>query len=160
MGTGVTGVPAWVATMASEPGRDLIVPGSGELVNLEDLNEVARALRSVKELEGMLKAARQVLHEAVRYHSQVLGKKTMRVAGGKLEVRKATDTIYDAESIERELRQLGMPEERIREIVIETVTYRVSAQQAKYAAAANPDYRAVIESNTRTVEKIPSVLGP
>ena len=41
-----------------------------------------------------------------------------------------------------------MPEERIRDIVTETVTYAVVASAAKRAAAANPVYAAIIERHS------------
>jgi hypothetical protein len=50
-----------------------------------------------------------------------------------------------------------MPEERIREIVVETITYAVAAVKAKQAAGANPAYEAVIEAHKRVEEKKPYV---
>jgi hypothetical protein len=50
-----------------------------------------------------------------------------------------------------------MPEERIRDIVIETVSYAVVASQAKRAAAANPAYARAVEANRSTRPRVPYV---
>ncbi len=140
---------------------EVVLPATGEVVNLESLSEVIRALASVREVEALLREVKGVLQDAARHHSQMLGTKTLRVEGvGKLEVKGGTETVYEAEEIERGLREAGMPEERIREIVSETVTYSVRAVEAKRAAAANPAYAEVIERHRRIVEKRPSVSGP
>jgi hypothetical protein len=131
----------------AEPSMEIaIVPDTGEIIDLNDLPAVARALGYVRDLESRVKDARLVLADAILHHSHLLGSKTLRVEGvGKFEIRGGSETTYAAEEIEQELRAAGMPEERIREIVIEQVTYTVSAVEAKRAAAANPAYAEIIE---------------
>ena len=50
-----------------------------------------------------------------------------------------------------------MPEKRIREIVVETVSYSVRAGEAKKAAAANKKYATIIESHTTEHDGTPYV---
>ena len=64
--------------------------------------------------------------------------------------------VYDAEAIEEGLREAGMSEERIREIVKEEVTYKVVAKEAKKAAAASEKYAAIVDA---TAPKCPGPLA-
>lgn len=140
---------------APEPAQDLlVVPASGEAVDLNDERAVALALRSIRELEDALKQAKAVLNDALVARAKVFGSRTLHLDGiGKVEVKGGTETTYAAEEIERELREAGMPEERIREVVKETVTYTVNAVEAKRCAAVNPVYAEIIERHTTKREK-------
>jgi hypothetical protein len=141
------------ADMSEMTTEVVILPASGEQIDLNDLAQVCRAFQSVKEIESQLREAKGVLRDAVLHHSSLLGSKTMHVAGGgKVEVKGGTVTQYDAESIETDLRAAGMPEERIREIVVETVTYSVKAAEAKKAASANPVYAEIIARHRQVFE--------
>jgi len=134
-----------------------IMPASGEVVNLEDEAECARALASIRNLETDLAAAKRLLSDALVARSRALGKKTLHTPAGKVTIKGGTETTYHAEELETELRSLGMPEERIREIVVETVTYSVKAVEAKQAAAANPRYAEAVERSRQVREKTPYV---
>ncbi len=136
---------------------DLVVPGLGELVNLEDPPAVALALDSVRDLESRLREVKAELTRALVYHSQLQGTKTLHLENFSVTVKSGTATVYDAAQIEQGLRACGMPEERIREIVKETVSYTVDAVKAKQAAGANPLYAEVIREHSRVEEKTPYV---
>jgi hypothetical protein len=140
------------------PGMELMVPGIGEVVALDDPKQVAVALDGVRDLERQLRLVKGELTNALVYASQIEGTKTLHLEGGmKATIKSGSETVYDAEQIEVGLREAGMPEERIREIVVETVTYAVAGVKAKQAAGANPAYAAVIEAHKRTEEKAPYV---
>jgi hypothetical protein len=139
------------------PGMELMVPGIGEIVALDDPKQVAVALDGVRDLERQLRLVKTELTNALVYASQVEGTKTLHLEGVKATIKSGSETVYDAEQIEIGLREAGMPEERIREIVVETVTYAVAGVKAKQAAGANPAYAAVIEAHKRTEEKAPYV---
>ena len=144
----------WIVDLSEE----LAIPGTGELVNLEDETQCVTALASLRDFEQMIREAKSVLTNAIVERSRVLGTKTIELAdGSKAEVRGGSETTYDAEAIESGLRALGMPEERIREIVVEQVSYKISAREAKKAAAANSDYATVIE-DFRFVEEKPEYV--
>jgi hypothetical protein len=136
---------------------ELMVPGIGQVVALDNPKEVALALDGVRDLERQLRLVKTELTSALVYASQQAGAKTLHLEGVKVEIKGGTQTVYEAELIEQGLREAGMPEARIREIVKETVSYVVSAVQAKQAAAANPAYAAVIEAHKRVEEKATSV---
>lgn len=140
-----------------ETSTELVVPGIGEVVNLDDPRQVSLALDAVRDLERTLRAVKGELTRAIVHASEIAGTKTLYLEGVKAVVKSGPVTVYDAEAIEAGLRQAGMPEDRIREIVVETVTYSVAAVKAKQAAGANPAYAAVIDANKREEEKDPSV---
>lgn len=138
---------------------DIVLPVSGVLVNLEDEREVAIAYRELRELKNQINQAERRLREALAERSHVLATKTFYIDGvGKVELRGDTKVEYDAKEIEDGLRELGCPEDVIREIVIETVTYKVDGNRARRAAGANPEYARVIENARTVVETLPSVL--
>lgn len=137
----------------STTGRELIVPGTGELLSLDDPAAVARAHRDLTDLEADIRNAKAVLADRLAVESARQGTKTLRWEGVEVEMRGGSSTVYQAEEIEQGLREAGMPEERIREIVKETVSYTVDGRAAKSAAGANPDYKRVIEQASRVIEK-------
>ena len=137
---------------------ELVVPGSGELVSLDDEIACCKALRTVQDMEAQLREAKRTLASAIAARARVLGTRTITLPGGqKAQVGSDHETVYDAEAIEDDLRQAGMPESRIKDIIEVTVTTRVRAGEAKRAAAANPEYARVIENHRREVERSPSV---
>lgn len=140
-------------------GADLVVPFTGEVVNLEDEASCTQALVAIRQFEQQIREAKSALTQAIAERARILGTQTLHLPNGqKAEVRGGPTISYDAEQIETELRALGMPEERIREIVVEEVSYKVSAREAKRAAAANEEYAAVIES-AKTVEEKPIYIS-
>ena len=141
----------------SEVGRELVVPGLGEIVPLDDPAKVAIALDSVRDLERNLREIKSELTAVIVYHAQVQGTKTLHLDGVDATIKSGSKTEYDPEAIEQGLREAGMPEERIREIVKETISYSVDAVKAKQAAGANPAYAAVIEANRQVIEAPPYV---
>ena len=131
---------------------ELAIIGLGELVNLEDGAQCARAIDAIRDLEWQLRAAKQELTRALVHASQQAGSKTLRYEGVEAVVKGGTATEYDADSVYLDLLAAGMSEERAGEIVVETVTRKVSAAEAKRAAAANPAYAEAISRHTRVVE--------
>lgn len=140
------------------PANEIVLPQSGELINLEDERQVALAYREVAALDRKLYEAKIRLREALGERARVLGTKTMYIDGvGKVEVRGGEVRKYDEMAIESELRKANCPEEIIREIVVEIVSWQVDAKRAARAARANPEYAEIIARHTTVVEKTPSI---
>lgn len=139
----------------SDPGQELVVPGIGQVVRFDDPPEVAAALAAVRDLEGLLREAKSQLTAALVHHATVQGTKTLHLENCDVTIKSGDKVVYDAEEIEAGLRAAGMPEDRIREVVKETVSYSVNAVKAKQAAAANHLYRAVIERHSHLEESPP-----
>lgn len=139
-----------------------MIPHTGEIIDLSDPVAVAKAYRVVLDLEAKLKAAKGTLASALVAQKTILGTGTMRFEGlsGPVQVKTGTDTVYDPVAIKRELLAAGMPRERVAEIVVETVDYKVVAVEAKKAAASNPVYREIIERNRQEFPKRPTVTVP
>lgn len=143
-----------VRVRASALSEELAIPGTGQLVSLEDEVECAQALQALRDFEQQVREAKSALTAAIVDRSRILGTKTISLPDGyKVEIRGGPETKYDAAEIEENLRALGMPEQRIREIIVEEVSYKVSAREAKRAATANEEYAAVIEGAKVTEEK-------
>lgn len=141
----------------SEPGTDLVLP-SGELVALDDTAACVRALDELRDLESRIKELKGVLTDAIKAESTHWGGKTLTLPGGIQATIKNDNKVYwDAQLLESKLREAGMPEERIRQIVVEEVSWSVQAVEAKKAAAANPDYAACVEAARTVVAARPTI---
>lgn len=75
----------------------------------------------------------------------------------KAEIRSGRRTVIAGDVLEQGLRDAGMPEARIAEIVTTVVTYKASAVEAKKAARMNPGYAAALEAASTVHEAAPSV---
>lgn len=129
----------------------VVVPGTGEFVELDKPAEVAVALESVRRLKRDLDEVRAVLEDALRYESERAGTRTLRLGELTAVVSGGEKVEYDPLELAVELRRAGLPEERLSELIVETVDYRVDQRVAKSVAAANPRYRAALERCRRTV---------
>lgn len=144
--------------MTPEPGMALVVPGTGEVLDLSDTRGMADAYTRVQELERELQDARRALADGIVEASSTWGGRTMHLPDGRtIVISGGSEWVYDALAIEEELLAAGMPQERVDQIVTQTVSYRVDAAKAKQAAGANPAYAAIIERNRTRVSKRPSV---
>ena len=139
--------------MSEQASTELVVPGVGSLVDLSVPSECAFALDDIRDLERQLRYVKTELTDALVAMSEVEGTKTLHFSGGTAVIKTGVEIVYDAELIEQGLREAGMPEHRIRDIVKETVSYKVDANKAKAAGSANPAYAAVVDANKQPVEK-------
>lgn len=136
----------------------LVVPGTGELVALDDHVSCSNALDSIRDIEADLRRIKAELVRAIVHEAERQGTKTLALPGGrKAVVTAGVDVSYDAERMAVGLREAGMPESRIAEIIEETVTRRVKAVEAKRAAAANQEYAFVIDGCRTETETTPRV---
>lgn len=134
----------------SEPSQELVLPTTGEIIDLTDAPACVNALDSIRDYESRIRELKAVLTRAIIEEATRLGVRSIELENGdRAEISPATETVYDAQALEAGLREAGMPEERIRDIIEETVSYKVSANEVKKAAKANPMYGAVAEA-TRT----------
>jgi hypothetical protein len=124
---------------------DLVLPTTGEVVEWEDVNSLARALDWVRGVESELRSAKASLQQAIAEQARIQGTKTLALEDGrKAIVSGGTRVSWDAQALYAGLVALGMPQERILEIV--QVEYKVNANEAKRAAGANPEYAVLVEA--------------
>lgn len=144
--------PVSVEVERIERREQIVLPHSGELIDPHDPRQCIVALDDLRAMERHIGEAKRALSEAIAAEARRQGTKSISIAGGRrAEIRGGPEKAYDAEALERDLRAAGMPEERLREIVTETVTYSVVAREAKRAAAANEDYARIVERNTTEI---------
>lgn len=137
--------------VSSDLGEELVYPITGEVVASDDPAGCVRLLGEIRTLEQQLKNLKAELTRALEEEFSRQGRKTIEVNGTKAELRGGSGVVWDIEVLE-ELRQLGLPEERMDELMQAEITYKVNANVAKQIAAANADYADVIE---RAKQRVP-----
>lgn len=151
-------VPVSVEVDRIERAEAIVLPHSGEVIDPHDAKQCGTALDELRRMERHIGEAKRALSYAIAEECKRQGTKSIDVGGGRrAEVRGGPEKAYDAEALERDLRAAGMPEDRLREIVTETVSYSVVAREAKRAAGANEEYARIIERNTTEIERPISV---
>jgi len=148
--------PSQSAPVVPERPKEIKLP-DGQLLDLADVDQVARAYDDVQRYKAMLREAETQLKDALIQHATDRGEKTFTLHEAKVEIKGGEERRYDAQGLKRALKEAGMPEERIKEIVVETIEYKVSAVEAKRAARANEKYAEIVEANTTVAKKTPSV---
>lgn len=133
-------------------GEELVYPITGEIVNFDDPAGCVRLLGEIRTLEQQLKNLKAELTLALEQEFSRQGRKTIEVNGTKAELRGGSGVVWDIEVLD-ELRTLGLPEERMDELMQAEITYKVNANVAKQIAAANPEYAEVIERARNHVPK-------
>lgn len=139
-------------TGAAAPSLSLVVPTTGEVVSLDDAPACVRALTEIRALEDRLKEAKAELTAALQAEFRRQGTKTLEIGGVKAELRGGSSVVWDVEVLE-ELRDLGLSEERMNELVTTEVTYKVNASVAKSISSANEEYAEVIGRAKNTIPK-------
>ena len=127
-------------------GGELAIPGIASLVNIEVPEEVARALHDIRNLESQLRDAKRDLVSILETHATNRGTRTMHLAGVDVVLTSKRDVVWDIEALESKLRRAGLPEERLNELIKETVSRSVNANVAKSVAGANPKYARIIKA--------------
>lgn len=146
--------------LVSIPRGDVTLP-TGELIDLDSLESMAAGLAKVNEIEQYLKEIKGAIREGILEESRIRGESKMELEDGThIEVKRSYELHWDAPQLEEDLRALGMPEKRIREIVVETVSHKVKAVEANKASKANPEYAEAIERARTEVEKMPTIGLP
>lgn len=142
----------------AEPARELMVPGTGELVLLDDVPAVARALAAVKDLERKLRDARAVLEEALVDETIRVGTKTLHVEGraAPVVVKTGSDVVWDVERLRSELTEAGLPADRLAALIVETVEYKVNGTVARQLASS-PAYADIVARCRTDVPRRPYV---
>lgn len=135
----------------------LVLP-TGEIVDAQDPAACAIALDELRQLESRIKEMKTMLADAIDAYATAAGKgKTLHLEGVQVTLSNDKKLLWDAQQLEQDLREAGMGEERIREIILEEVSYKVSANEAKKAASVNPDYARAVEAARTEVTQRPSV---
>jgi hypothetical protein len=136
--------------MSSE---ELVVAGTGEIVDLGNAPQCASALLAIREMESQLREMKGILTQAIVDECARRGSKTLHFSeGSTATVSGGTEAVWDIEVL-TQLLDAGLPADRYAELVTEEVTYRVNASVAKSIAGANEEYAKVIDNARSLVEK-------
>lgn len=140
-----------------EAGGGEITTPTGQIIDLANATEVALAYDDLQHMKSMIREAEGILKRALIDHSAEIGKPTFEVGDRKVEVKRGTQTVFDALGLKQALEAAGCPDETVSEIVKETVEYKVVAVKAKQAAKTNAAYAAAVDANSGVEEKAPTV---
>ena len=112
-----------------------------------------RVLMAVKEMEVKLRTVKSAVTAYVLEESQRVGTKTFNVRGGKVELTGGPTSEIDPVALGQLLREAGCPEDRIDEVIVATITYKVNRSVLRQLTSANGDYAAAADLATQPVEK-------
>ena len=129
----------------TETSTALIVPGTGEVIDLDNPDEVAVTLARLKELRRLIFDAETELKRAILYAATREGVKTkLRLPSAEVTIGNPTEITWDMQVL-RELRAAGLPDHRWDELVATIVDHRVSASVAKQIEdSGNPAYAEIV----------------
>lgn len=138
-------------------GTELILPASGELIDITDPAACARALYELRELKDRIKEIESVLKETVFDESLRQGGKTLHFEGGfTAKISTPNETRWDY-SVLLELIDAGLPEERFNELVMIEQTYKVDGSIIRQLQGANPAYAEIIGRAKEVIPRTPFV---
>lgn len=140
----------------TEVSTDLVVPGTGEVVDLSDADAAAVAWTRLTDLARQVREAQFVVRSALLEHAATFGANTFRVEHAEVKVSRSDELSWDL-GILRELRDEGLPDERWDELVQSTVDIKVNAVVARQIAKANPTYAAIVARAETRHPKNPTV---
>lgn len=135
----------------NEHSTELVIRETGEVVDWQDVNSLARALDWLRAAEQEFRSAKSSVQRSIAQLAKQRGTKTLTLDDGrKASVSGGTKTVWDGQAMDIGLRALGMPEDRIREIV--QIEFKVKAVEAERAAKASPDRYGVLINACKTEE--------
>lgn len=134
----------------------LVLPHTGELINLNDAPAVARHLRELRDIRQKVNEATGILNEALAAYAQRIGTKTLHLEGvGKVTVTggPGSEVVWDIEVLQG-LVDAGLPQDRFNELVTTEVSYRVNSAVAKQIeSSGNVKYSEIIGAARTRADK-------
>jgi len=125
----------------ARPAWELVNIETGEMLPATAEN-AAVVLRAVRDMRARLT---EIGDEATAFlveESRRIGARTFHVEGGIVELKGGDGVDYDPQALAEGLRAAGLPEERVGEVVVQEVSYRVNRAKLRSVTGANPDYKA------------------
>lgn len=119
-------------------------PITGQLIDVTDPASCAVAIAELHALEDRIKEVKRVLGATLVEESHRQGSKTLHLPGAEVTLTEKKEITWDLQKL-RELRALGLPDERWQALVRTTVEEKVNANVAKQLAGANDEYARIVE---------------
>lgn len=147
-------------TETTETSTALVLPGTGEVIDLDNPDEVAVCIARLKELRTQIGDAEIHLKRAMldaRAREGVTSK--LRLPSAEVTFGSDLGDLTWDLTVLRELRAAGLPDGRWDALVTTTIDYKVSATVAKQIEdSGNPEYAAIIgRARGRGPNKVRSV---
>lgn len=141
--------------LAAAPGVtvELVNPITGELVPYGDVPALAEAVRVVKERRDHLNDVIAAFNHAIIQESTRQGTRTLNIGRTTVKVSADHETEWDIELLQEGLLAAGIPQERLEELVVAKVEYKVNGTVARQLSGANPEYKTAIEAAKGRVPK-------
>jgi hypothetical protein len=133
--------------------EELIVPLTGELVPLAEPDRVARALADLRDLEQQIADAKDVLRAALIEEGRRRGTKTLHLAGVEVKIGSERKLVWDVSKL-LELRDAGLPEDRLTALITETVEYKVDRGVVRELEGSGNEHYARIIAEARGYEPV------
>lgn len=131
----------------------MVLPFTGEVIDLRDAAQVAQGLDNVRGYIVQLGEFRSLLETVLRLEGRRQGTKTLYLEDGlKATITGGSRPEWDILELQTRLRRAGLPEARLDDLITETIVYKVSAGVARQIGAANPDYADAIQASHTRVE--------
>lgn len=143
--------------MSVEPGMELVVPTTGEILSRDDPAGCARVYAEIKELETKLRALRGALADVLLEDSAKKGTKTLHYEGGFTAKVSTPDDVHWDHDVLEELLQAGLPPDRYEALVKAEVTFKIDRSVVRALSGANPVYAEILERAQTRFPKTPSV---
>ena len=128
--------------------RFLVDRDTGEQIDLADTPRVVQVLDNIRQYQHHLNSVVSQLEEAITEEMDRQGKFTL--CYGHLQVESsskdaAVKYLYDTEVLRDGLREAGLPEDRIEDLILKTYTERVSRMDINRLRKAKAEYAEVID---------------
>lgn len=134
----------------ADPG--LLHPVTGEVLETT-VENAAALLNDLRNFRYLLFSAIQDAQAVLLAESTRQGTKTLHIGKLTATVSGGPETEWDTTELVTRLIAAGCPGDRLRELVKETVSYRVDRNVARQLAAANPGYAKALEETKSEVDR-------
>lgn len=117
---------------------------TGELLS-PTVDNAAKVLHSARAMKAQVN---EIVQEATQWLAQESARRGIKTLHGEHEtvtLTGGTGVDYDPIELMNGLREVGCPENRISQAVIQEVSYKVDRSVLRQLAAANPDYKVAID---------------
>ncbi len=128
--------------------RFLVDRDTGEQISLADTPRVVQILDNIRQYQHHLNSVVAHLEEAITEEMDRQGKFTLRYGHLQAESSSRDAAVkysYDTEVLRDGLREAGLPEERIEELILKTYTERVSRTDINRLRKAKAEYAEVVD---------------
>ena len=132
----------------------------GEVIDRTDTPRVVELLDQLRQHKRDVDAAISACEEAINEEMDRQGKFTLQYGQLRAEGSSADAArkyFYDTEVLRDGLREAGLPEDRIEELILKTYQEHVSRRDIQRLRKARPEYAKVIDEAERVIQKRRSV---